>query len=430
MKHSNDGEFSEERGLHALVELIQSGEALRAIEMCRAAPELALAKGRRGRTALMVSARMGEMEMLAELAPISNCHSIDHQGRSALLDAAWGFEPEHGQAAARLILGGAKIGSAEEEFPRIGRAIAVAAERQMPGFVAEALVSFSKISGERQEALDEALLAAARGGCVESARFLVQAGAEAVAKDKSGRDAVMWAAARGSMDLLLAAINSGSALEKDNYGKTALMIAAQAGNVDIVKALMPWSNLRDLNNHKQTALMLAAAGGCPKCVEALLPGSDVLAADRDGATALMRAAESGVLAVLEALLPASSANAADRNQDTSLAKAIRGGKEACVEVLAPLVNIHQKNKDGRSPLALAMGSSQSILRAVIRAGLAQERELGKSGAQAMRKEWRTAFARQGGERAGQALFDAEVERFEMDASAGNGESAKARALRM
>lgn len=428
MNNHNDADSSEKREPQELIELIQSGEAARAIEICLAFPELALAEGKGGRTALMAAARIGDMRMLATLVPLSNCEALDHQGRSALLDAAWGFEPEHGQAAARLILEGVE---AKGAHPRVGRAMAVAAERQMPGFVAAALGAFSAVV-EEPESLDEALLAAARGGCVESAQILVQAGAASTAKDKDGRDAVMWASSRGCVDLLRAAIHSGSAFSKDKFGKTALMIAAQAGKIDAVKALIPWSNLRELNNRRQTALMLAACGGSRECVEALLPGSDALAVDRDGATALMRSAGFGASEALRALLPSSAPDAVDKRGDTCLAMAIRGRSEACVEILAPLANVHQKNNEGDSPLALALQSSPAILREMIRAGLAQARARGKSGVQDMEKEWRKAIARRGGEKApsAQALFDAEVERFEMDAAAKMGEGVKMKAVRI
>ena len=84
------------------------------------------------------------------------------------------------------------------------------------------------------------LIEAAKNGQTEKVKALLDAGANANAKDEDGRTALMWAASkRGRTDAVQVLLDAGADVNaKDNVGKTALFSAAGSGWTETVKILL------------------------------------------------------------------------------------------------------------------------------------------------------------------------------------------------
>ena len=117
-------------------------------------------------------------------------------------------------------------------------------------------------------------------------------------------------AAEGGAEAELKALlmDSGcNALATDKWGWTALMWAAYGGSEACVRLLLPVSYTRAKDENEQTALMWASRYGHDACVRLLLPVSDVLATCSGGLTALMWAAAYGHKGCVQLILPVSNA---------------------------------------------------------------------------------------------------------------------------
>ena len=139
-----------------------------------------------------------------------------------------------------------------------------------------------------------ALMHACQGGHVDTARLLIDSGADVNAKRTSdGLTALMAACQGGHVDTARLLIDSGADVnaKKTSDGWTALMDACFGGHVDTARLLI--DSGADLNAKRtsdgQTALMLACIGGHVDTARLLIDsGADVNAKrTSDGWTALM-----------------------------------------------------------------------------------------------------------------------------------------------
>ena len=159
--------------------------------------------------------------------------------------------------------------------------------------------------GTRIDARDQrgrtALLAATHRNRVETARFLMQEGADVNAKDFIQDSPYLYAAAEGRIEILKMTLGAGADLKDTNrYRGTGLIPAAHHGHVEAVKLLLATAIDKDhVNNLGWTALLEAVIlgdGGAThtEIVRLLVEaGASVNIADRDGVTPLAHARKSG-----------------------------------------------------------------------------------------------------------------------------------------
>ncbi len=135
---------------------------------------------------------------------------------------------------------------------------------------------------------------------------------EALAKNEldqaSKNDLLNLAARNGRVEIMLMLLEGGAEAEaKDKVGRTALMSAVQSRNPEALKLLVQkGANVNSRDSQDGTALLRAAGmyGNAPTVVALIEAGADINAADRNGQTPLMWAARWGDAARVEALLEA------------------------------------------------------------------------------------------------------------------------------
>ena len=163
--------------------------------------------------------------------------------------------------------------------------------------------------------INQDLLAAAAAGNNAKVAQLLRQGADANARARDGRTALMHAAYSGHTALAKVLIDSGANGEtKARDGATALMYAA---------------------GHGHTALMTATGHGHIGIVEALIgEGADLNTRLEDGYTALLLTAEKGYAEIMKVLLEAGAGlNAKTKDGMTALRKASAHGTAEHVAIL-------------------------------------------------------------------------------------------------
>jgi ankyrin repeat protein len=145
------------------------------------------------------------------------------------------------------------------------------------------------------------LLAATQGNHVESARLLIEAGADVNAQDRMQDSAFLLAGASGYLEILRLTLAAGADLKSTNrYGGTALTPAAHHGHVETVRELVKTANdVNQVNHLGWTALLEAVnlSDGGPRHTEIvrmlLAAGANPNFGDRQGVTPLEHARTRG-----------------------------------------------------------------------------------------------------------------------------------------
>jgi hypothetical protein len=146
-----------------------------------------------------------------------------------------------------------------------------------------------------------ALLAATHGNHVETARILIEAGADVNVRDAIADSPFLYAAAEGRLEILRLTLKAGADLRSVNrYGGTGLIPAAHHGHVEVVHELLKTGIAIDhVNNLGWTALLEAVILGDGSeayiaIVQALVEaGADIRIADRQGNTPIEHARRRG-----------------------------------------------------------------------------------------------------------------------------------------
>jgi ankyrin repeat protein len=123
---------------------------------------------------------------------------------------------------------------------------------------------------------------------LETARLLIQAGANATMADRYGVTPISLAASNGNAAMIKLLLAAGAdANSVDPTGETALMTAAKVGNLESVRTLLDGGAKVDTTDptFKQTALMIAVREDHPDVVALLVKrGANVNAQTRTGET--------------------------------------------------------------------------------------------------------------------------------------------------
>jgi ankyrin repeat protein len=182
-----------------------------------------------------------------------------------------------------------------------------------------------------------ALEQATENGNLEIVRTLLLAGANANAKNESGRTALMYLRESATADLVRELISGGAKIdEQDESGGTALMNAASQSNFEAVKELVDRGakiDLRDADG--KTALMFAAENRDPRVSKILIDaGANVRTKATDGKTPLMIAASEGDPETVKLLISFNAdINERDQSGWSALMFAVMSGDEISVDAL-------------------------------------------------------------------------------------------------
>ncbi|XP_061845342.1 ankyrin repeat and SOCS box protein 3 isoform X1 [Colius striatus] len=184
------------------------------------------------------------------------------------------------------------------------------------------------------------LFLAVENGHVDMAKFLLQRGANVQGPHSwSGWNSLHTAAFQGFTEIMKILLESGASKEsKDDFGITPLFVAAQYGKLESLKLLV--SQGADINcqaKDQATPLLIAAQEGHFKCVELLLAkgaNPNLFCNEDNWQLPIHAAAEMGRKKTLEMLIPVT-----DRICDKGKGKvspvysAVCGGHKECLEVL-------------------------------------------------------------------------------------------------
>ncbi|KAL0764903.1 hypothetical protein CaCOL14_012709 [Colletotrichum acutatum] len=157
------------------------------------------------------------------------------------------------------------------------------------------------------ESMGEALLAsAARYGCAESVKLLLNRGVSIESKDEDGCTPLANAAEEGNKKTAEALIKRKAKVDcKDANGLTALSLAAQAGHVSLVQLLVEGGARIDRKDETdgRTALHWAVLKDRTAVIEELLErGANIEATSKTGHTAIYYAIRNGFEASFKLLL--------------------------------------------------------------------------------------------------------------------------------
>ena len=168
---------------------------------------------------------------------------------------------------------------------------------------------------QRNPLTEQLWIAAQCGSATRIAPLLAQ-GADPLAKNIAGCDALMFAVSAGAVECAAALLDASNLDARTHFGETALMVAASSARPECISLLLPGSNLALKDRAGKTALILAVCSFSLPCVELLLPVSDPNERDHEGRTAFMivlsRAAKTfGNLGLISRLLPVSDLDLSD-----------------------------------------------------------------------------------------------------------------------
>ena len=343
-----------------------------------------------GETALMMCARAGDPDSVKALllrgAQVNAKEKVHDQ--TALMWAASEKRPE---VVKVLIEVGADINARSRAYPRI----VTGEETQRAG---REELNYTIIRGGSTP-----LLFAAREGDAESARLLIEAGANVNDKLPDGNTALSEAAYSGQGAVAKVLLDKGADPNDAEIGYTALHAAALRGDLDLVKALLAHkaspnvmltkaTQTKRANGHEfemlapmlgSTPYMLAAQYLENDMMRALAAaGADTRLPKNDGMTPLMLAVgmmastqvdrrshraldgariedESQVLeGVKTSLSLGADINAVNQQGDTALHSAAAQGFNRVVQLLADNgAALSVKNRRGQTALSLAMSGA-------------------------------------------------------------------------
>jgi ankyrin repeat protein len=205
--------------------------------------------------------------------------------------------------------------------------------------------------------MDERLHRAVIFGDIEAARKLLRAGADVNAEDGNGATPLVFAAAKGDLEITRLLLEHGantrvmrqgipaSSLAQRHPEVLALLLeaegaayfdAARSGDMPALEAALDGgAGVDRRNDEDRTALGLATENGHDAAVALLLErGAEVAARDRYGRTPLMLAAAKGHTAVVRRLLDrGADAHARNRWNQTPLLLAARGQAREVADLL-------------------------------------------------------------------------------------------------
>ena len=229
-----------------------------------------------------------------------------------------------------------------------------------------------KPNAQKQAALDEQLIAAARKNDLRRARALIDQGADVNAKDNTVQSAYLISTSEGYLELLDLTLGHGADVaSKDSFNGTGLIRAADRGHADIVGRLIQADiKINHINNLGWTALheAIILGNGSRRHVDTVLVlvagGADLrLPSQRDQISPLDHATAKGyneIAKVLETALDADKPSKQVANRRL-LAAAQRGDATAAALAVRAGANLETRDPRGRTPLLLAVTEDRLVV---------------------------------------------------------------------
>jgi len=348
-------------------ELATNGDAGALESLLDAHPELVNAVDERGSTPLHLAADAGSTEALILLIERgagleardadgdTPLHWAAYAGRAdvvavliesgAEIDAAdtqrktplhYAAMRGHLEVAEALLNAGAEVSAAavRDETP-----LHVAALRSRPELVRLLVAHGADIERSNDYGRPALLLVARETGDVETARVLIELGADVGARDRSDWDALSFCAWRGFKELSELVLESGVELDLVRDGAVQLQFSAQRGMDRLFFMLLQENDLQGgVLEIGPDLLAEAARGGSPAIVGELISrGLDPNVADVYGLTSLHHAASRGRLACSR-VLAAAGADLDSRNRlgETAWDIAVKMGCTTLADMLSGL----------------------------------------------------------------------------------------------
>ncbi|EET90084.1 MAG: ankyrin repeat domain-containing protein [Candidatus Micrarchaeales archaeon] len=209
-----------------------------------------------------------------------------------------------------------------------------------------------------EERLNAKLVRAAANGNINTVKELLEDGADANAKTRDGRTALLMAIPGGHLNIVELLVKNGADVNKQGKdGSTAVMLSVQNLYLDILKFLVAHGAKVDVR-----ALLWAADSGLLNYVEYLVEaGADVNARDPSGRTALLLTAMKGDLSIVKYLVAhGADQTMTDYNGITAAILARENGHENIAAYLDSLMQKDAKeiNSDARGTVREASSKNQ------------------------------------------------------------------------
>ncbi|KAI1721351.1 KAP family p-loop domain-containing protein [Ditylenchus destructor] len=306
-----------------------------------------------GETLLIVAARCGHANVVEHLLTEIDVEETDHDGWTALLDAAHHGYPK----VAKLLL---DAGAGVDQPDLMGwTPLMWACYKNHPEVVEVLLTAKAHINivGE-EDGLTPLIIASGRG-YTEVVRKLLAGGAQVNTSDKFGSTALIWAARKGYLEIIEELLNAGAELDAVGmHSSTALTLATRGNHIKVVNTLLTREpNVNVVDNNGLSALGIAAREGYTEIAQALInSGAFVSTVDRFGNSILANAVRSGNIHLVRMLLEKhADVNCKDSENRTPLHLAIdKQYTDIVLALLEKKPNLELKNKDGDTALLRAV----------------------------------------------------------------------------
>lgn len=194
------------------------------------------------------------------------------------------------------------------------------------------------------------LIAAARAGKTDTAKFLVERGAAANARDAAGKTALDYAAPSENAALISVFTKNGADLKK------YVMQYSTSGSPKALEALLKSGAPAEFkaDDSRRTPLIAACSHGRLEAVRLLLEnGADIRATDREGKTPLMHAAANDNAEIVRLILARDDENARKKSPESGKRNMKTPGK------IIPCIDL--RDNLGRTALATAAISGNAAM---------------------------------------------------------------------
>lgn len=210
-------------------------------------------------------------------------------------------------------------------------------------------------------------------------RWLLDRGADPAARNDAGRTPLHDAAGNGDLESVRLLLSAGASPNaRGDGGSTALHEAVSSDRVSVIPALVArGADIHARNFAGETPLTLALGRGT-EVLKALLTGEAARSVDSDGRSVLRVILEAKPAAGFVEIALAAGARTGDRDRSgaTALHAAVSQGYTEIVRLLVEGgADIFARDRDGNSPLSLAMAAGTDALGALVTAANVNSRDL-------------------------------------------------------